>query len=189
MHLQHSDDLRANLLVLDASTNDAARLRALAHHGRIVPCRTLRRAEEALRGTRVDAIVTVARLPDGTAVDVCRLAQARLPAPVVVVAGAAATDVADLIATGCDAILLDPVEPSLLCNRLRFVLRVHGEPVPRPPDAARLSRGTNQYCTGVTCARCAHEGAYRFDFTSRRRGMFACTLCRHTWVGERRERF
>jgi hypothetical protein len=100
--------------------------------------------------------------------------------------------VPDALAAGCDGVLLKPFAPNLLYARLGRLQRemVHQQRMRslfRSSDTARRSTGTNRFWPDQPCPCCHTVGVTSFEFHSHRRAWFACTACRHVWVGARLE--
>jgi CheY-like chemotaxis protein len=82
------------------------------------------------------------------------------------------------IKAGCQAILLEPLSPSLIATRIARLAR----PVPPLRGAAdAVARGTNQSWRSRDCPACAAPGVISFEFATRRTCWFTCLQCDHVW--------
>jgi DNA-binding response OmpR family regulator len=146
-------------------------------------------AEAFQRLPEIAPLVVVAELllPDGDGLDVCRAAKAQRS--LVMVTTAAIEKVPAALAAGCDAILLKPYPPNLLCARLGRLLRMAKNAAAFHRATARsvLSPTTNRTWDDIRCPRCQTAGAIAFDFAARRRMWCACLKCQDVWMERRRE--
>jgi CheY-like chemotaxis protein len=158
--------------------------------------RTVADATRRLLDVRPSIVVTELVLPDGDGAEICRMAKALPCSPLVIVTTAAPERVPEALIAGCNAVLLKPYPPNLLCTRIGRLLQLS--------DRAAIHRAghhrdiavtaytspsvtTNQVWNDMQCPRCGRSGATSFDFASPRRMWCACLACRHVWVDRRRE--
>ncbi len=135
---------------------------------------------------------------DDRGVDICRTAKSlRTPATVLMTASEP-TSVPDVLAAGCDGILLKPFADNLLYARIGRLLRTRVEQLQgraRRGDGAsdfshrpeRPLATTNRAWPGTACPSCDHGGAVSFEFSSHRRSWYACLACKKVWLGKRQE--
>jgi DNA-binding response OmpR family regulator len=143
------------------------------------------------------ALITELVLPDGAGAELCRAAKALPRPPMVLVVTSDKALVPDAIDAGCDGVLLKPFCPNLLFARLGRLLRARadtsqlGEMARRSrhrPGSSRSQQGTtNEYCAGVACPHCHHQGVISFDFASYRQAWYACLTCRTVWMDRRHD--
>jgi CheY-like chemotaxis protein len=137
--------------------------------------------------TQADAFAVAGRTPptlvvirlasgSGDALAVCTMAKRCIPPATVLVITSDPSNVPDALAAGCDGVLLEPFAPNLLYARIGRLLRLRED-----------GMGTNQFCANARCPHCGVSGVTSFEFHSHRRAWFACTGCRHVWLGRRVE--
>lgn len=135
-------------------------------------------ARRSLHDHAPAVVVTELQLPDGDGVDVCRLAKSLPHRPLVIAVTAATDRVPAALEAGCDAILLKPCAPNLLCSRIGRLRRLRES----SPSAAT----TNRRWSDIVCPNChghGHgNGALAFDFAEHRKVWFACLACQHVWL-------
>ena len=154
----------------------------------------LRRASPAL-------VVTEMELHDGSAVDFCREASQRPRRPSILLTATNPDDVPDVLAEGCDGVLLKPFSPNLLVNRVSRLLtsrtlRVRSEELLLKSAytgrkarhlverSSLLNAGTNREWPSSHCPYCSHQGVTSFDYVGLRRAWYACPACRKVWIAK-----
>lgn len=184
---------RLQVLIADAAYD---RLDALGGGYAPIITRTVAEATRRLLNARPSIVVTELLLPDGDGVEICRTANALPCPPLVIVTTAALECVPRALIAGCNAVLLKPYPPNLLCariGRLRQLSRrtsaihpaSHREDIAVAVHASALVT-TNHTWTDIQCPGCGRPGATSFDCSSRRRIWCACLACEHVWVDRRR---
>jgi CheY-like chemotaxis protein len=154
-------------------------------------------ATRQLLNARPSIVVTELVLPDGDGAEICRTAKALPCPPLVIVTTATPERVPGALIAGCNAVLLKPYAPNLLCTRIGRLRQLseragamhrvrHREDIAVALYAA-ASVTTNQVWNDIQCPRCGRPGATGFDFASHRRMWCACLGCEHVWVNRRRE--
>lgn len=135
--------------------------------------------------------------PDGAAV--CSAAKQLAVPSTVLVTTTDATRVPDVLAAGCDAVLLKPFAPNLLFARLGRLMRERSIELRYRSQRQRaksqhlqersdlLLAGTNQHWPESHCPYCSHQGVTSFEYTSYRRAWYACLACRRVWLAKRQE--
>jgi CheY-like chemotaxis protein len=140
--------------------------------------------------TLADAVARLARVPPAMVIThvaldnsdglvLCGAAKRCSPPATVLVTARDPEAVPPALAAGCDGVLLEPFVPNLLYARLGRLMRDRAN----NPNA----HGTNRFWAHETCARCRTRGVTTFEFHSHRRAWYACTRCRHVWIGRRLE--
>ncbi len=130
-------------------------------------------------------------------IDICHAAKSLRTPATVLMATSEATSVPDVLAAGCDGILLKPFADNLLYARIGRLLRTRVEQL---QARARLSDGasnsshlepplatTNRAWPDTACPSCNRGGAISFEFSSHRRSWYACPACKRVWLGKRQE--
>ena len=129
-------------------------------------------------------------------IHICHTAKSLRTPATVLMTTSEATSVPDVLAAGCDGILLKPFADNLLYARIGRLLRTRVEQLqararrgdgasshrPEPPLAT-----TNRVWPGTVCPSCDHGGAVSFEFSSHRRSWYACSACKKVWLGKRQE--
>ena len=154
-------------------------------------------ATRLLRDMQPDILITELALEDRDGLELCQMAMTQAHPSLVVVTTAATDRVAAALRAGCDAILLKPFAPNLLCSRIGRLLRASdntrlpgGSPGHAKAGGAVMPvarRTTNQVWTDLECPQCRRTGAISFDFAERRRMWCACVGCEHVWLARRRD--
>jgi len=186
------------ILVLEGGSIGAKHAVALRRDYHVVMMTELAVAKLHLSKTAPALVIAdIDSLGDG-GIDICHTAKSlRTPATVLMTASEA-TSVPDVLAAGCDGILLKPFADNLLYARIGRLLRTRGEQLqararlgdgasdffhrPDPPLAT-----TNRAWPGTACPSCDHGGAVSFEFSSHRRSWYACPACKKVWLGKRQE--
>ena len=165
------------LLLVGAAPDTASHAMVLRQHYRSVNVTGHQRTaiEYLHRGTHALMVAGVS-LEGGPLVDICREAKSRPSPPSVLITAERPEDAPDLLAAGCDGILLKPFTPNLLVNRISRLLRAR---------AAMLKIGTNRVWPSTGCPYCSHQGVMSFDYASMRRAWYACLECRNVWMAKR----
>jgi len=130
-------------------------------------------------------------------IDICRAAKSLTTPATVLMTASEATSVPDMLAAGCDGILLKPFADNLLYARIGRLLRTRVEELQararRSDGALNFSHRaeplatTNRVWPGTACPSCDHGGAVSFEFSSHRRSWYACPACKKVWLGKRQE--
>ena len=186
---------RLQVLIADASSEQCAD--ALRATYAPVVTQTVAAATRHLLDGRPSIVVTELVLPDGNGAEICRTATALACPPLVIVTTAVPERIPAALIAGCNAVLLKPYSPNLLCariGRLRLLAEnattIH-RTAHRQDIAVALyasaSVTTNHVWNDMPCPRCGQHGVTSFDFASRRRMWCACLACEHVWVDRRRE--
>ena len=139
------------------------------------------------------------KLNEGSAVEMCREAKLKPFSPSVLIMTERAEDVPDVLAAGCDGVLMKPFSPSLLINRVSRMLRIRSEQLRLQAARSRnkaahllertalLKMGTNRNWPSVVCPYCSHQGVTSFDYSSSRRAWSfdpsAGATCHIEWMG------
>ena len=178
------DQTRVDLLLLDTETANANIAQVLRSTYSVATSSSVHVAREFLRRSRPAMIITELDLADGAGTDICRDAKALPDAPTVLVTTDSAERVPSMLQAGCDAVLLKPFAPNLLCSRVARLMRERAQ---RKVGVSPALSGTNQFWADVHCPYCDHQGVTSFDFTSHRRAWYACVTCSRVWLGRRRE--
>jgi DNA-binding response OmpR family regulator len=158
--------------------------------------RSVSGATRRLSEGRPAIVITELVLPDGDGVEICRMAKAHLRPPLVIVTTAAPERIPQALIAGCNAVLLKPYSPNLLCTRIGRLRQlsdraatihcaVHRDIAIAVHASASVT--TNQVWNDIQCPGCGRSGATSFDFASHRRMWCACLACQHVWVARRRE--
>ena len=159
--------------------------------------RSVTAATRFLRDMQPDILITDLALEDRDGLELCEMAMTQARPCLVIVTTAATDRVAAALRAGCNAILLKPFAPNLLCSRIGRLLRAsdntrppggspgHANAAGPPMPVARST--TNQVWTDLECPRCRRTGAISFDFAERRRMWCACVGCEHVWLARRRD--
>jgi DNA-binding response OmpR family regulator len=185
---------RLQVLIVDATSENCADV--LRHSYAPLIERTVFDATRQLLDVRPPIVITELVLPDGDGVEICRTAKALPRPPIVLVTTTASERVPAALIAGCDAVLLKPYSPNLLCARLGRLHQLADRATTteraagRRESAATVSAApvtTNNTWNDMRCPRCGRSGATSFDFASRRRMWCACLACEHVWVDRRRE--
>jgi len=124
------------------------------------------------------------------AVRICESAKRYEPAATVLGLVSNANVVPELLAAGCDSVLLRPFVPNLFYARVGRLMRER-EILARFP-ALRADRsvpgngasGTNRFWPDQECPNCSTRRPCSFEFASQRRAWFACLQCNHVWIGD-----
>jgi DNA-binding response OmpR family regulator len=144
-------------------------------------------------------LVSQAVLSDGNGVDVCRMAKALAHPPLVIVTPTTAEQVPAALKAGCNAVLLRPFSPNLLCARIGRLRQLSHRAVTMHRAVHREDIAVNVYLSNdasvttnhlwneIVCPRCNRRGATGFDFVSHRRMWCACLSCDHVWIARRLE--
>jgi CheY-like chemotaxis protein len=185
------------ILVLEGGSIGAKHAVALRRDYHVVMMTELAVAKQYLSKTALALVIAdIDSQRDG--IDICHAAKSlRTPATVLMTASEA-TSVPDVLAAGCDGILLKPFADNLLYARIGRLLRTRGEQLqararlgngasdvshrPEPPLAT-----TNRAWPDTACPSCDHGGAVSFEFASHRRSWYACPACKTVWLGKRQE--
>jgi two-component system response regulator RstA len=124
-------------------------------------------ALRAMRAFQPTMVVTELALAEGDGVSICRHAKAFVePPPAVLAMTSMPERVPDVLAAGCDGVLIKPFAPNLLFSRIGRLLKQR---------AVVAHRGA--------CPTCRRGGVVSFDVVSRDRAWYACVPCRKVWVG------
>ena len=182
------------ILIADSAADAYAQ--ALGNHYRVHATAEQRMALSYVQRHNPPLMVAGPQLNQGSPSDLCREAK-RQRFPPSVLAMAAPEDVPDLLIAGCDGVLLTPVAPSLLVNRVSRMLRARfgllqlraahrrlGAPHRVEGDES-LEVGTNRNWSSTACPHCASLGVTSFDYASMRRAWYACLRCRKVWMAKR----
>jgi CheY-like chemotaxis protein len=186
------------ILVLEGGSVGAKHAAALRRDYHVVMMTALAVAKQYLSKTAPALVIADIDSQGDGGIDLCHTAKAlRIPATVLMTASEA-TSVPDVLAAGCDGILLKPFADNLLYARIGRLLRTRGEQLqgrsrrgegasdfshrPEPPLAT-----TNRAWPGTACPSCDHGGAVSFEFSSHRRSWYACLACKKVWLGKRQE--
>ncbi|PYR82320.1 MAG: hypothetical protein DMF87_01885 [Acidobacteria bacterium] len=187
---------RLRVLIADGAMTEGC---LLALRGAYLPSVTRTVQETTRRLIELNPAVIVANLelPDGDGVEICRATKGLPRRPLLIVTGAVPARVPDALLAGCNAVLLKPYPPNLLCARIGRLLQMYD-------DDRRHRRGgngdggasemtvshsatTNKVRPDIDCPGCGASGVTAFDFASHRRMWCACLGCRHVWLARRHE--
>lgn len=187
------------ILIADDATSDPC---VHALRGPYAPCvtRSLAAATRQLSEVQPVIIVTELVLPDGDGVEICHAARA-LPRPPLVIVTTAATDrVPAALIAGCNAVLLKPYSPNLLCARIGRLLQIsdrisanihraisHKKIAVSVHESTVAPATTNLFWNDIQCPGCGRAGATSFDFASHRQMWCACLTCQRVWLARRQE--
>ena len=187
----------SDLLLVDA-TPEAAQYAAILRGVYRVSTTTSTDVARQFLHRRVPAIV-VTDLQGVDGVEICRDAKSLSVPPAVLVTTTQTDRVPDVLAAGCDGVLLKPFAPNLLIARIGRLLRSQTEMLrARVRHQARktahltdrselLLAGTNRVWPNTYCPYCSHAGVTSFEFCSHRRAWYACLQCRKVWIARRQE--
>ena len=147
-------------------------------------------ALQYLQRATPDLVVANVSLEDGSAVEICRQAQLKTEPPAILITPDTVEEAPDVLAAGCDGVLVKPFTPSLLVNRVSRLLRARSQQLrlraawTRGKAAHLVERvdllkiGTNRVWPSTHCPYCSHPGVTSFDYASQRRAWYACLACR-----------
>ncbi len=186
------------VLVLEGGSIGAKHAAALRRDYHVVTMTELAAAKQYLSKTAPALVIAdIDSLGDG-GIDICLAAKSLRRPTTVLMTASEATSVPDVLAAGCDGILLKPFADNLLYARIGRLLRTRGEQLqararrgdgasdfshrPEPPLAT-----TNRAWPGTACPSCDRGGAVSFEFSSHRRSWYACPACKKVWLGKRQE--
>jgi DNA-binding response OmpR family regulator len=186
------------LLLVDDVAAAAAYGDALRQHYPSVNITASRQsALQYLRKSNPTLVVANLTLSDGSALDICRAATEKPAPPSLLITADRPEDVPDVLAAGCNGILLKPFSPSLLVNRVSRMLRDRSQHLRLQAARSRsmaahllertefLKVGSNRVWPSHQCPYCAHAGVTSFDYASSRRAWYACLECRKVWLAKR----
>jgi DNA-binding response OmpR family regulator len=143
------------------------------------------------KGTPALVVLDLDTVGDGKAI--CRAAKAAALPPTTLVIASHADAVPEVLAAGCDAVLLKPFAPNLLYSRVGRLLRDRANRLRARPRTSDGSNGSEPLATThrvwpeTSCPTCSRPGAVSFEFSSHRRAWYACLGCKGVWVGKRQE--
>jgi CheY-like chemotaxis protein len=161
------------ILVLEGESIGAKHAAALRRDYHVVTMTELAVAKQHLSKTAPALVIADIDSQGDGGIDICHTAKSlRTPATVLMTASEA-TSVPDVLAAGCDGILLKPFADNLLYARIGRLLRTRGEQLqararreegasdfshrPEPPLAT-----TNRAWPGTACPSCDHGGGHQF---------------------------
>lgn len=186
------------VLLVDATLDPEALAAALRSHYRTVnvtPHQAI--AIQYIQRSSPALIIAGLEPHEGSAVEICREAKSRPHPPAVLVTAVAPDGVPDVLAAGCDGVLLKPFAASLLVNRTSRILRARSAQLRLQSERNRgnaahlferiegLKAGTNREWPSAHCPNCQHQGVTSFDYASMRRAWYACLQCRTVWMAKR----
>ena len=191
-------DRNAEVLLVDGDS-DAVHTAAILRQCYRSVTVTARRltALQYLQRESPDLIVANTSLEDGSVVDVCRQAQLKTHQPAILITPQKVEEAPDVLAAGCDGVLVKPFTPNLLVNRVSRLLRTRSQQLrlrsawTRGKAAHLVERvdllkiGTNRVWPSEHCPYCSHPGVTSFDYASQRRAWYACLECRKVWMAKR----
>jgi CheY-like chemotaxis protein len=166
---------------------------ALRSHFQVTMVRTASHAVHAIRSLKPLFVVTDLVLGEGDGLAVCAAARGDANA-IVLVTTSTVERVPAALRAGCDAIVLKPFAPNLLCARLGRLKRcahvVRARSVVasahRLDASSSLNQiGTNHIWPDLPCSHCGERGIVSFDYTTRRRTWCACLACERVWIAAR----
>jgi DNA-binding response OmpR family regulator len=161
-----SIDDRASVLFVDPESAGLY-LPALRTRFEVTVVSTESQALRALRTFQPTMVVTELALAEGDGVSICRQAKAFARQPPAVLAMTSVPErVPDVLAAGCDGVLIKPFAPNLLFARI-----------------GRLLKQRAVIAEAGVCPTCGRGGVVSFDVISRDRSWYACVPCRRVWVG------
>jgi DNA-binding response OmpR family regulator len=187
----------SDLLLVDA-TPEAARYAAILRGVYRVSTTTSTAVARQFLHRHVPAIV-ITDLQGVDGVEICREAKSLSVPPAVLVTTTQTDRVPEVLAAGCDGVLLKPFAPNLLIARIGRLLRARSEMARAQARQLRLQTshladrtaelmaGTNRIWPNTYCPYCNHAGVTSFEFCSHRRAWYACLQCRKVWIARRQE--
>ncbi len=177
-----------DVLFVDTEVATATYGPALRDKYQVQTASTAQAAFAQLARGRPALVITEIALGGSSLLEFCRQAKALSVPPTVLVTTAEVTRVPDVLAAGCDGVLLKPFPANLLHARIGRLLRgrlanghANGQQTPSH------NGGTNHVWPQIQCPNCRHDGATAFEFSSHRRSWYACLQCKHAWIGKRQE--
>jgi len=186
------------ILVLEGGSIGAKHAAALRRDYHVVMMPELAVAKQYLSKTAPALVIADIDAQGDGGIGICHAAKSLKTPATVLMTASEATSVPDVLAAGCDGILLKPFADNLLYARIGRLLRTRGEQL-----QARARRGdgasgfsdrpeaplatTNRAWPGTACPSCDHGGAVSFEFSSHRRSWYACSACKRVWLGKRQE--
>jgi CheY-like chemotaxis protein len=190
-------DTKPSILFVDPGGTDQ-HVPALRTRFDVVIASSQEQAVRALALSRPLLVITELLLDDGDGVALCRHAKSMNgESPLVLVTTAVPDRVPDALLAGCDAVLLKPYGPSILCTRVGRIVQQHAKALAERAMWQRVRSthdygknapaGTNTVWHDGYCPSCGRPGIVGFDAASYRRTWYACVGCRHVWMAARRE--
>ena len=184
------------ILVLEGGPLGARHAAALRRDYRVVMMTEIAVAKQHLSKTAPALVIADIDSQGDRGFDICHAAKSLRTSATVLMTASEATSVPDVLAVGCDGILLKPFADNLLYARIGRLLRMRGERLqaraalgngassrrPEPPLAT-----TNRAWPDTACPSCDRGGAVSFEFSSHRRSWYACLACKKVWLGKRQE--
>ena len=197
-----------DLLLVDSSPETARYAAILRNSYRVATTSSGDVAKQFLQRNPPSLVITELELEEADGVEVCREAKALAVPPPVLITTADAERVPDVLAAGCDAVLLKPFAPNLLYARIGRLMRArtNSSGLRTRSDELRERLNTTRsklrhladrraLCENraivewpnTHCPYCDHAGVTMFDYASIRRAWYACLECKKVWIAKRKE--